>query len=313
MRQSILAAFMCLAVFVAPGFSQAQGEDPARKFIQIATGYRSVTDITYFAANNYESKLDVYQNGTTPNPTVIFFHGGGGVIGTKEGWLLNEAVFPYFEMGWTVVNVEYRLARVAHAPAAVEDARCALKWVHRNAKQYNFDLNRLVVSGASIGGMFATLAGILPLSADLDRQCLLVSDGLQVSTEAPKVSAIIDWYGVMDVADTVDGPNARNWAVAWMGSTANRAELAKRLSPLTYVRPGLPPILIVHGDKDEQVLHAHAVKLHQALDKAGVPNELHTVVGGGHGRFTIEQNSKIWATIRSFLSKHGLAARGTNN
>jgi dipeptidyl aminopeptidase/acylaminoacyl peptidase len=79
------------------------------------------------------------------------------------------------------------------------------------------------------------------------------------------------------------------------------------------VRPNLPPILIVHGDKDDQVLHTHAVKLHQALDKAGVPNELHTVVGGGHGRFTPEQNVKIWATIRSFLSRHGLTARATND
>src|SRR5438477_2170677 len=46
---------------------------------------------------------------------------------------------PYLEMGWAVVNVEYRLARASLAPAAVEDCRCALRWVIKNAKDYNFD------------------------------------------------------------------------------------------------------------------------------------------------------------------------------
>ena len=322
MRKSdlLVAVGLLLAFFAAPDLAASQEQDPARKFIEVATSYRTVSNITYFTANGHDTKLDVYmgrpRTGSGPNPTVIFFHGGGGVISSKDDWLLNEAVFPYFEMGWTVVNVGYRLARVAHAPAAVEDARCALKWVYRNAGQYNFDLDRLVVSGASIGGMLATLTGILPASAGLDRQCLLVSDGLEVNLETPKVSAVVEWYGVTDLADTIDGPNARNWATAWVGSTPDRTRLdriAQWLSPLTYARPGLPPILLIHGDQDRQVLHTHAVKLHEALDEAGVPNELLTVVGGGHGRFSVEQNTRIWTKIRSFLSSHGFPTQPTDN
>src|ERR1043166_9164178 len=60
-------------------------------------------------------------------PTVIFIHGGGWTGGTKEAgagfWL------PYIEMGWNVVNVDYRVARIAPAPAAVEDCLCALRWI----------------------------------------------------------------------------------------------------------------------------------------------------------------------------------------
>ena len=304
----LLVAF--LALFAAPDRVAAQGEDPTAKFVEISTTYRTASNITYFTANGHENKLDVYMGnarprGGGPNPTVVFYHGGGGVMMSKEDWLLDEALFPYFSMGWTVVNVEYRLASVAHAPAAVEDARCALKWVHRNAERYNFDLDRLVVTGASIGGMLATLSGILPTSAGLDRQCLLVQDGLDVNLEAPKVSAVVDWYGVMDLADSIDGPNARNWAVAWVGATPDRFEIAARVSPLTHARPGLPPMLIIHGDSDQQVLHTHAEKMHAALDEAGVPNELFTVVGGGHGQFTAEQNAKNWAKIRSFLGDLG--------
>jgi dipeptidyl aminopeptidase/acylaminoacyl peptidase len=51
----------------------------------------------------------------------------------------------------------------------------------------------------------------------------------------------------------------------------------------------LPPIITIHGDKDSVVPYSHAVRLHQALDKAGVPNELITIKDGDHGQFTVEQ------------------------
>ena len=78
---------------------------------------------------------------------------------------------PYLEMGFAVVNVTYRLARVSEAPAAVEDCRCALRWVIQNAKEYGLDVNRLVVTGYSAGGHLALTTGMLPASAGLDRQC----------------------------------------------------------------------------------------------------------------------------------------------
>ena len=62
---------------------------------------------------------------------------------------------PYLEMGWAVVNVSYRLARISLAPAAVEDCRCALRWVISKAKDYNLDVNKLVVTGNSAGGHLA--------------------------------------------------------------------------------------------------------------------------------------------------------------
>ena len=103
-----------------------------------------VPNITYLTASNYESKLDLYVTRTPerPLPTLIYIHGGGWVAETKE--LRNLEVLPYLEMGMNVVNVDYRLAKIAQAPAAVEDARCALRWVISNAKQYGIDPARLV-------------------------------------------------------------------------------------------------------------------------------------------------------------------------
>jgi acetyl esterase/lipase len=204
------------------------------------------------------------------------------------------------DMGWTVVNVEYRLAKVSLAPAAVEDSRCALRWVYRNAKQYNFDLNKLVVTGQSAGGHLALTTGMLPASAGLDLEC--------PGTEDLKVAAIVDWYGITDVNELLDGPNMRTYAVAWLGSMPNRAEVAKRVSPLTYVRPGLPPILMIQGDADPTVPYTQSLRLREALDKAGVPNELVTVPGGKHGNFTVDENLKNYAAIRNFLIKYKLLA-----
>lgn len=98
----------------------------------------------------------------------------------------------------------------------------------------------------------------------------------------------------------------------WMGSLPNRAEIARRVSPLTYVRAGLPPILSVHGDADRAVPYQHAVRLHDALSKVGAPNQLVTIPGGGHVGFSPEERTRIYAAIREFLAKNGLGGDLSN-
>ena len=302
MKNVCLAAIAVLSsvLFGAPDFAQAQTADATQKFLHVAYTYRVTPNITYQTANNWDAKLDVYQPSgvTTPSPTIMYIHGGGWTGGSKEANALTT--LPYMAMGWTVVNVDYRLAKVSLAPAAVEDSRCALRWVYRNAKQYNFDLNKLVVTGQSSGGHLALMAGMLPASAGLDSEC--------PGTEELKVAAIINWYGITDVVELLDGPNTRPFAVTWLGSVANREELAKRVSPLTYVRPGLPPILSIQGDADPTVPYTQSVRLRQALDKAGVPNEHVTVPGGKHGNFPEAEYVRIYGVIRGFLTKHKLLA-----
>jgi acetyl esterase/lipase len=284
----------------APNSARGQSTDPLRRLMTVAYAYRTTPNITYLTATNFDAKLDVYQpvGVTTPNPTLVFFHGGGWTGGSKEGNTLTNLL--WMDMGWTVVNVEYRLAKNSPAPAAVEDCLCAMRWIYRNAKQYNFDTSRIVVTGQSAGGHLALTTGMIPASAGLDRQC--------PGTEDLKVAAIVDWYGITDVNDLLEGPNMRTYAVQWLGSMPNRAEVAKRISPLTYVRPGLPPILMIQGDADPTVPYTHSLRLREALDKAGVPNELVTVAGGKHGNFTVDENLKNYAAIRAFLTRHKLIA-----
>ena len=261
---------------------------------RLETEYRVVPNITYLTLSNYEAKLDLYVTRTPdkPLPTLIWIHGGGWTGGVKE---TSMGIPAYLAMGMNVVNVEYRLARTALAPAAVEDCRCALRWVIQNAKQYGIDVNRLVVAGGSAGGHLALTTGMLPASAGLDRQC--------PGPDNLKVAAIVNWFGIADVNELLDGPNMKPYAVAWLGNLRDRDQIANRVSPINYVRPGLPPILTIHGDLDPTVPYSQSVRLHKALADAAVPNELMTMAGGKHGYecCTPTQRAQGYAKIREFL------------
>jgi len=281
----------------------AQAAEASAFGAQAQVTYRAVPNITYLTANNTDLKLDMYQarGQSTPQATVIYIHGGGWTGGSKETNVLN--LLPYMEMGWNVVNVEYRLARVSLAPAAVEDCLCALRWVIHNAREYNVDTSRIVVTGNSAGGHLALTTGMIPPSAGLDRQC--------PGPEELKAAAIVNWYGITDVGDLLDGPNRKLYAITWLGSMENRKDVAARVSPLTYVRAGLPPVLSIQGDADPTVPYSHSVRLHAALEQAGVPNKLVTVPGGLHGNFKPEEYPRLYSEIRDFLAKYNLLKRGS--
>ena len=308
----VTATVALVMVILSSGSAAAQDRNAGTAFVDVASGYRLTPNVTYHRASGQDLKLDVYQRGgvTAPNPTLVYIHGGGWTNGTKEASALT--FLPYLEMGYTVVNVEYRLADVARAPAAVEDCRCALRWVYRNAERFNFDLDRLVVTGNSAGGHLSLTTGILPESAGFDRACpgdrrRTWSTG-GTSTDELAVAAIINWYGVGDVLDMLHGPPgiSGSFTVAWFGSAPNRDDIAKQVSPLTYMRQGLPPVLTIHGDADPIVPYSQGVQLHEALDEVGVPNKLITIAGGRHGGFTREENRRVYRVIREFLREHGL-------
>jgi len=299
-------AFTALSMsftFIAYG----QELEPGSRWSTIAFSEHTVfPDITYKKSNGRDIKLDVIRAGNPSQvrPTVVFIHGGGWVGGSKENHVL--FVLPYLSRGMNVVNVEYRLASESLAPAAVEDCRCALRWVYRHAKEHGFDVSKLVVAGESAGGHLSLTTGMLDQDAGSDNDC--TPD--EVPTVGPsKVAAIVNYCGITDVADLLEGPHRQAFAVMWLGSQLNRAELARRVSPLTYVRQGLPPTIIVHGDEDATVPYQHGVRLHEALDRAGVPNQLVTIPGGKHWGWPREQYLRAQQAVFTFLEQHGVLTR----
>src|SRR5713101_4603347 len=236
-----------------------------------------------------ETVLDILQptaKATGKRPGVIVIHGGGWTGGTKESQV-QPMCLRYVEKGFVVANVEYRLAKAALAPAAVEDALKAAQWFRKHAKEYNVDKKRIVVTGGSAGGHLALMVGMTPKSAKLG--------------PPGKVAAVVNFYGITDVGDQLQGPNERKYAVTWLPEQAGRVELARRVSPMTYVRKDLPPILTLHGDADPTVPYEHGVKLTKALVDIGARAEMITVPGGKHG-FPKEKLDELYPFIFEFLS-----------
>ena len=267
--------------------------------LQIADRYWMQPDVVYAGADNTPLKLDIWypRDNPNPTPTLVYIHGGGWIFGTKEGSVYQ--FLPYLERGWRVVNVEYRMAGNSLAPGAVEDTRCALRWIYRNAAQWKFDTSKIVLTGHSAGGHLSLITAMLPKGTPIDNRCY--------GDEDLKVAAVVNWYGISDVNDLIQGPNLKNYAVMWMGSMPNAGEVAKSVSPLTYVRSGLPPVITIHGDKDDVVPYAHATRLHDALAKASVTNKLITVKGGGHGMFAQTDYVSAFDDIWKFLKDNKVA------
>jgi acetyl esterase/lipase len=239
------------------------------------------------------TKLDILQptaHGTAARPGVVVFHGGGWIHTGKET-AYGSLCRPYLDRGFVVANVEYRVAAQATAPAAVTDALDAVQWFFKHAKQYNVDPKRIVVTGGSAGGHLALMAGMTPRSAHLG--------------PVSPVAAVIDGYGITDAVELLAGPHHQSWATDWIPDGPARVELAQKVSPMNYVRHSLPPILIAQGADDPTVPPEQSVRLHNALDSDGVPNELEMIPNAKHG-FNGPQWNELDVKIFAFLKAHGI-------
>lgn len=294
MRTFIFALALLVA---APAMAQEETKDSVKK-VQMPAGYTSQIDVVYTRGKDWEQKLDLYLPANTGKPTAVLIniHGGGWNHGTKES---QTGFSTFFKMNFAVCNIEYRLTGQATAPAAVEDARCALIYLIKNAKALNIDVNRIVIMGGSAGGHLALMAGLLGNDHRFDTNC--------PGVENVKVAAIIDKYGITDVNDWAYGPNITSKsATRWLGDKAKDPAFVKSVSPINFVNKNSPPVFIVHGDADPTVPYQQSVELHKKLVEAGVRTVFMTIEGGKHGGFPKEKASELNKAIAKFLTDLGI-------
>lgn len=278
--------------------------------IEVATRYIVNANIAYSPIHS-DVKLDLYQPSDPDErrPTLMFIHGGGWSAGSKETstlWLL-----PFLQLGWTVLNVGYRLLNTSPAPAAVNDCVHALSWVRRNAGRYNINLTQLVLAGYSAGGHLALATAMIPacLAANktdnADELGIFPAELLKQFRDFPTPAAVINWCGITDVTDLLAPPNLQDYAVQWLGTQPNKIHIARCVSPINYVRPGLSPVVTIHGDRDLAVPYSHAVRLHQALSSVEVPNKLITLPGAGH-ILGVHEKLEAYRLLLIFLEQLGI-------
>lgn len=226
--------------------------------------------------------LDLYVPETParrPIPVVVYFHGGGWVQGSSGSPSSVAFALEISAEGFAVACANYRLAPAHRAPAAIEDAREAVRWIKANASAHGLDPSRVVAMGNSAGGHLALAVALARPEDGFD-------PGARADAPDASVFACVDLCGIADVAAMIDRPDPALWAQVWTGRRDGPAqaalELARRCSPIRMVRPDAPPILLVHGDRDEDVPYEQSVRMERALREAGADAELATIEGAGH-------------------------------
>lgn len=183
--------------------------------------------------------------------------------------------------GYVVFSISHRAAPRFRYPAAVEDAQRAVRFVRHNAARFGIRAERIGVVGGSSGGHLALMLGLMDGTG-------LADDGDAVNRESAKVQCVLARAAPADLAGMARGSGT---IASFLGMPAP-AEGAKatvetrvyrEASPLTYVSADDPPVLLMHGDRDEAVPIAKSEKTEAALRGAGVPVRFLRIPGGNHG------------------------------
>jgi acetyl esterase/lipase len=232
-------------------------------------------------------ELDLYLPGQSPRkipgpvPTVVHVHGGGWLRGSRRHPLpaLGDGFYPGLaDAGIAVAAIDYRLSGEARYPAAVDDVRTAVAWVHSKLPGYGVSPGPVVLWGDSAGGHLALLAALTGTGPDN------TGPG-NTGPGNTGVDGVVAWFPVTDLAG-VRGPGDDDPATRealFLGAPPSRVpDLAREASPLTHVHAGAPPVLLMHGDSDALVPPDQSIRFASALADAGGTVTLELVPGASH-------------------------------
>lgn len=229
--------------------------------VHTSTDFEVKADIVY-TPSNWPRQLmgDLYlPAGMRPNPAVVTVHGGGWDARDRSD--MAPVARKLAARGYTVLNIEYRLAPDFVYPAQLDDLREAIRWLRRNATLLGIDPQRIAGWGYSAGGHLVTLAATERADADASLDAV-VAGGTPANLPHYPHSPIITRFLGMPYAE-----DPRRWVDA---------------SPVTHVTATAPPMFLYHGTWDRLVDVDDTVGLHHALLTAGVPAELYLIHGAGH-------------------------------
>ena len=199
--------------------------DPSRYQLVENIAYRDGSDVTDYMRER--CRLDVYYPEKTNGfATVVWFHAGGLTAGARyiPGELMKQ--------GLAVVAVGYRLSPQAKAPAYLEDAAAAVAWVFKNIERYGGSTDRIFVAGASAGGYLVNMIG-------LDKHWLAAHE-----IDANRIAGII----------SLSGQAITHFTVRQERGIQGTQPVIDELAPLFHVRKDGPPMLLVTGDRNLELL-----------------------------------------------------------
>jgi acetyl esterase/lipase len=215
-----------------------------------------------------------------PVPIVIYIHGGEGTIGDRQLSSLGADDLYFAQLrsallahGFAVGSIDYRLAPLGTMVEQVMDAKCAIRFLRAHAAELGIDPQRIGVYGVSEGGYLSAMLGLTEPDAGFDQG--------QYLDQSSSVQAVIDMWGPADLTDWRGSPS---W-VYTLGQDLGIYTTAdeKYASPVSYVRPGAPPFLIIQGAEDWFITPHHSQELASLLRAAHDPVTLVMIQHDEHG------------------------------
>ncbi|QDU28123.1 Acetylxylan esterase precursor [Anatilimnocola aggregata] len=282
-RSISLLALLLLCSWQANFLSAADELPPLQKDIEFA----KVGDVSL--------KLDAFvPAGEGPFPTCILVHGGGFMRGTKQHYI-TPLFEPLSKAGFTWFTIDYRLAPAHRWPACADDVTTAIRWVREHAKEYKVDPNRIALIGESAGGHLVSWVG--------------------ARNEPDKLglAAVVPIYAPHDLEFQVKHRNALGpsmTALLDLTELNDNAWQKLREASVTTKLPGkLPPFLLIHGTKDEQVPYEQSTRFQTQMKALGNRCDLITIEGGIHGMGGWDKLGSDYRTqLVNWLNKHLPAA-----
>ncbi|MEM9081273.1 MAG: alpha/beta hydrolase [Verrucomicrobiota bacterium] len=248
-------------------------------------------DLTYHTVNGRPLSLDLYLPFFQQNcPLVIYLHGGGWSHGTyKEAgarWLVGH--------GFAVASVEYRFTSEATFPAQINDVKNATLWLKDNATTYHYNASKIGIFGVSSGGHLAMLAG---------------SENHPEDPDCPLVHSVVNLFGASDLIlrsqtqpTHTEPPHSVVHQLLGTSPTQN-PQLARQASPAFQVHQHSAPLLVIHGQQDQQVKVDQAHRIVEAYQQANKEVQIDILPHSGHGGPEFFNKSRRHQ-IAHFLASH---------
>ena len=241
------------------------------------------TTVTYCTDGGEALTLDILeptQPGGAPHPLLVVVHGGSWSFGSSamaaQSLLTKRAAAVLLQRGFVVASINYRFAPRDPWPAQIIDTRCAVRYLRATAPRWNVDPHRFVALGNSSGAQMVSLDA---LSAGQEPQW----DNGQYSSESSAVAAVVDLWGPVDLTASGWSEEAIQIGNAvFKTSLGTDSDALQRASPVTHIRPGAPPFLIIQGTADMLVPPTQATEIHDRLVAAGDAATLIDVAHAAH-------------------------------
>jgi len=286
---------------------------------------------TFKTVDGCAIRADVYHAaGAEHAPVLLWLHGGALILGSRA--MLPEAHMQrYVQAGFVVVAVDYRLAPETKLPDIMSDIQSAYAWLCSGADRLPVDPERIVILGHSAGGYLSLLSGhwLMPRPQALvsfygygDVAGEWYSQPDVFYCQLPRVPAS-EAYGVIGSAVLTESPVVPRerfylycrqnglWPKAVVGYDPQlEPEALEPYCPVRQVKPGYPPVLLIHGEADADVPVQQSIAMAAACQHQGVAHVLRVLPGLGHG-FDLDapgpQNplvARLFDEVLAFMRQH---------